>query len=474
MAGEGYASDSARYASDSLGAGVGTGAELSGRRFVLEPGREVVVRHETEVLVVGGGPAGVAAAVAAARNGASTTLVERYNHLGGMATGGLVILIPHMSSGAEEQEIAGICDEIIRRLEVKGGVRHPGRQHLGSSDPRLVEDLKHYHDFVVDGRVRMTAIVDPELLKCVLNEMIQEAGVKLFLHSWASCAVVEGDQVKGVIFESKSGRQAILSQVTIDATGDGDVLATAGAEYDGVVDPNLRSASLAVVWRMGGVDYRKYSEFRFREPEAFRAVLAEMREAAGFDVLPLPSHRDDQVWVNNWVLGRSCLDVEDLTRTELEVRAAMLRVCRILKDKMPGFENSFIIDTASQLGTRGSRRLLGEYVVTENDVRSGVVFPDTIAMIPPFHIKTPPKAIPYRSLVPRRLEGLLAAGRCFSSDSFANDLLNLIPFCIAMGEAAGTAAAIAINDRVKLREVNVRKLQKQLVAQGVWLPPELR
>jgi len=442
-------------------------------RFIVEPARQVPVRHETEVLVVGGGPAGVAAAVAAARNGASTTLVERYNHLGGMATGGLVILIPHMSAGTQEQEIAGICDEIIRRLEAKDGVRHPGRQHLGSTDPRLLEEFKHYHDFVVDGRVRMTAIVDPELLKCVLNEMIQEARVKLFLHSWAGCAIVEGEQVKGVIFESKSGRQAILSQVTIDATGDGDVLAAAGAEYDGVVDPNLRSASLAVVWRMGGVEYRKYSEFRFRDPEAFRSILGEMREVAGFDVFPLPSHRDDQVWVNNWVLGRSCLDVEDLTRTELEVRAAMLRVCRILKEKMPGFERSFILDTASQLGTRGSRRLLGEYVVTENDVRSGIVFPDTIAMIPPFHIKTPPKAIPYRALVPRRLEGLLAAGRCFSSDSFANDLLNLIPFCVAMGEAAGTAAALAVRKQTRVRDVDVRGLQRQLVAQGVWLPRDL-
>jgi hypothetical protein len=152
----------------------------------------------------------------------------------------------------------------------------------------------------------------------------------------------------------------------------------------------------------------------------------------------------------------------------------MLKVHEILKQKMPGFEKSFVLDTASQLGTRGSRRLIGEHVVTEGDVRSGIVFPDTIAMIPPFHVKTPPKAIPYRSLVPVRVENLLVAGRCFSSDPFANDLLNLIPFCVAMGEAAGTAAAIAVGDRVQPRKVDTRKVQRRLVEQGVWLPKDMR
>jgi 2-polyprenyl-6-methoxyphenol hydroxylase-like FAD-dependent oxidoreductase len=447
------------------------------RKTISEPSRKTTVCRETEVLVVGGGPAGVAAAIAAARNGAHTTLLERYNHLGGMATGGLVILIPHMSAGTQAQEVAGICQEIVDRLDALGAARHPNRQILGSADPAVVNDLKHYQDFVVDGRVRMSVIVDPEALKCVFNDMIVEAGVKLFLHSWGTSALVDGNRVEGVIFESKSGRQAVLSALTIDATGDGDILASAGAEFDSVVDHTVRSSMLAVVFRLGDVDYRKYSNFRHSEPEEFREVMAEIQAASGFRILPLAAHRDDQVWVNNWVPGYDCLEVEDLTAAEIQVRKAMRRAHEILKKKMPGFDRSFILDTASQIGTRGSRRLVGEYVVTANDLQRGVVYEDTIAAIPRFQqnvsSRSPNRCIPYRSLLPRTTEGLLVAGRCFSSDVAANDVLNLIPFCMQMGEAAGTAAALCVKRCIAPRFLSHDVLQKQLEAQGVWLPKEL-
>jgi hypothetical protein len=447
------------------------------RKTILEPAREVDVCQETDVLVVGGGPAGVAAAVAAARNGARTTLLERYNHLGGMATGGLVIVIPHMSAGTNEQEVGGICQEIIGRLDRMGGARHPNRQDLGSANPELVSRLKHYCDFVVDGKVRMTAVADPELLKCVLNNMVEEAGVKLYLHSWGTKALVEEGSVQGAVFESKSGRQAVLSARTIDATGDGDIFASAGAEFEGVVDPNLRSSTVAVVFRLGGVDYLKYSEYCHSDPMGFKQLREELQAIAGFPLLPITAHRDDQVWVNNWVPGMNCLRVDDLTAAELKVRKAMLRVLDVLKSRMPGFERSHLLDTASQLGTRGSRRLVGEYVVTAQDVRQGKIFADTIAVVPRFAENvspdTPNRCIPYRALVPRKLDNLLVAGRCFSSDVPANDVLNLIPFCVQMGEAAGTAAAVSLRSHVSPRNVDCRTVQQHLLDQGGWLPGEL-
>jgi hypothetical protein len=416
--------------------------------------------------------------VAAARNGADTTLIERYNHLGGMATGGLVILLPHMSAGTSEQEVAGICQEIVDRLDAIGGARHPDRAHLGSTDTALTDKLKHYQDFVVGGKVRMSVIVDPELLKCVLNDMVSEAGVKLYLHSWGSRAIVDGKNVEGAIFESKSGRQAILSKVTIDTTGDGDIFASAGAEFDGAIDHNLRSGMLAVVFRLGGVDYLKYSTFRHSDPEGFKRVQAAIRAIGNFPLLALATQRDDQVWVNNWVPGNDCLNVEHLTEAELKVRTVMLKFVELFRKQVPGFEKSYVLDTASQIGTRGSRRLRGEYTVTNDDVRSGMVFADTIAAIPPFAENISQtirnKCIPYRALVPIAMENLLAAGRCFSSEVEANDVLNLIPFCIQMGEAAGTAAALALQANISLRQVNCTTLQTRLLKQGAWLPPEVR
>jgi hypothetical protein len=223
---------------------------------LIESSRTLRVYRKAEVLVVGGGPAGVSAAVAAARQGADTILVERYGCLGGMATGGLVILIPHLSDGSERLVIAGQQKEWLDRLERLGGVLRPPSHAIGSSDPRLVDKWGSYRFFVVEGRIRLSAYVDPELLKCVLNDMVMEAGVELCLHSWGCRAVMDGRRIRGIVFESKEGRQAILGNVVIDATGDGDIFASAGAEFDGTLDPKLRSSKLALVFqRKRDADY---------------------------------------------------------------------------------------------------------------------------------------------------------------------------------------------------------------------------
>ncbi len=441
-------------------------------KTILEPAREIKVFAEAEVVVVGGGPGGHSAAIAAARNGARTILVERYGHLGGMATGGIVIQIPHMSDGTTEQQIAGLCQEWIDRLDLIGGVLVPRREEIGSSDEKLVSRWRRFMGNVNQGRIEYTAWVDPELLKCVLNDMVEEAGVKLLLHSWGTRAIVEDNTVKGIVFESKSGRQAILGKVIIDGTGDGDLLPSAGAEFDAKFDPKLRSSMLALVFRIGNCDYQKLCDFREAEPKKFEELMKELARIAGTRLVPLPSPRNDVVWVNNWIPNLNCLNVEDLTKLEVEMRKIMRRGHDFMKKNIPSFENSFIMDTASQTGTRGSRRLIGEYMVTMDDLNSGKKYDDTIAVIPRMGPpgRSPHVYIPYRCLVPIRVDGLLVAGRSFSSDAAANDMVNLIPHCIAMGQAAGTAAALAVKNNIEPRKVDYRALQERLIDQGVPLP----
>ncbi|MGD8982801.1 MAG: FAD-dependent oxidoreductase [Desulfobacteraceae bacterium] len=454
-------------------------------KTIIEPSREIKVYKEAEVLVIGGGPAGVSAAVAAARNGAETVLVERYGHLGGMATGGLVILIPHLSDGSNQLVIAGQQKEWLDRLELLGGILQPPRDHIGSSDPAIIKKWGNYRFFVVEGKVRYSAYVDPEMLKCVLNDMVTDAGVTLCLHSWGCQAIMDGNRIKGVLFESKEGRQAVLGQVVIDTTGDGDIFASAGADFDGTLDSNLRSSKLALVFRVGNIDYKRFRAFKGKETQttsiyetgsqesSYAKLMGKLNRLGGFTVT-MPTSRDDAVWFNNWIPDLSCLKVEDLTQMEVETRKKMLLSHKFFKKNVPGFEDSYILDSASQLGTRGSRRLTGEHILTEEEMRAGTVYEDTIALFPPLTTNVSPekpnRCIPYRSLLPRNVEAMLVAGRCFSSDLVANDIMNLIPPCVAMGEAAGTAAALSVKEGVAPRDVDYTILRNHLLDQGVPLP----
>ena len=437
---------------------------------------ETKVVHEADVVVVGGGPGGHSAAIAAARNGAKTVLLERYGHLGGMASGGIVIQIPHMSDGGKDPVTAGLTLEWLERLDkLEGGTLRPRMDQIGSSDPALIKYWRRFMGNVLNGHIEHTAWVDTELTKCILNDMVEDAGIKLYLHSWGTKAIVNNGKVNGVIFESKSGRQAVLGKVIIDGTGDGDLLPSSGAEFDGKVDFGTRSAALALVFRIGNCDYQKYCDFKESQPQKYEALIQELATVAGTRLLPLPSPRNDVMWVNNWIQGLDCTNVEHLTKLEVDMRKMMRKGFDFLKKNFPSFENSFILDTASQTGTRGSRRLVGEYVLTKEDFQASRKFDDTIAVFPKMG---PPGTggevkhvyIPYRTLVPVKVEGLLVAGRSFSSDMAANNMANLIPHCISNGQAAGTAAALAVKEGISPRKVNVRTLQKTLMAQRVVLP----
>ena len=443
-------------------------------KMILEPAQSIQVMEEADIIVVGGGPSGIAAAVTAKRNGAKkVVLLERYGHLGGMATGGIVVLIPHLSTGTQIEQ-AGMNVELLERLAKKpGGVVNTSKEDVGSSDPELINSMRKYFSFVWSDVICYGAYADPEILKIVLNEMVEEAGVDVYLHSWGCKALVEGDEVKGVVFESKEGRKAVLGKIIIDCTGDGDIFASAGAEFE--LDPNkeIRNGMMALVYRIGNVDFNAFAAYKAANPEDWGKKAQKLHEIAGFRTLPFPTPRNDVMWVNNWIPNRDCLKIKDLTKVEFEVRRTVLDVIDYLKKEVPGFnENSFLHDTAPQVGTRGSRRLTGEYKVVYDDIKQTKKHDDVISVVPAIDLSVSKSAthIPYRALVPVKINNLLVAGRCFSSDVEANNWTNLIPHCITTGEAAGAAAVIALKSNVQPREIDIKELQKVLKSQGVYLP----
>jgi flavin-dependent dehydrogenase len=255
-------------------------------KTITEPARKIKVWFETDVVVVGGGPGGIGAAVAAARNGAKTVLIERYGHLGGMATGGLVNIIPNLSDITGRQHVFGLVQEMIDRLAKRGAVSYPAKKDWGTTARKVVDyyleaGLGWFYvrqDFNINKeRVLYTAVVDPEILKDEFNTMVLESGADLLLHSWGVQPIMDGKTVKGVIFESKSGRQAILAKVVIDSTGDGDIFVRAGAAFDGTLDNKHRDAWLAQVLWLANVDTALLTDFKASNPDKYADLMGEAR-----------------------------------------------------------------------------------------------------------------------------------------------------------------------------------------------------
>lgn len=420
------------------------------RKQITEPQQSLPIRAECDVLVVGGGPAGISAAIAASRNGAETVLVERYGGLGGLATGGLIILLLSLDDGTGEQVIAGQCQELVDRLDARGSIIYPKQDEWGNQDADLVARYNQWG--LIWGRnpsvVRYSVAYDPEEFRFVVNEMVLGAGVKLLFHAWGARAIMDNDRIDAVAIESKSGREAIRANIVIDASGDGDIFVSAGVPFESEkVHPWLwfRMAGVRDVDQAVAAGGNRF----FKTPPGEGRILAPWGSMGRID---------RQI---------SAVDVEDLSYAEIECRRMVMEEVERLKSEIPGFENAFLTDIASQLGITESRRMIGAHRLSREDANT--LNDQVVARTGNWTKAGMLYNIPYGCLYPREVSNLLVAGRCISVDHRVHHSTKEIPACFATGEAAGTAAALSVRLNTRPSALDVGTLQDTLVRQGASL-----
>jgi hypothetical protein len=437
------------------------------------------IKKEIDVAVIGAGAAGIAAAIAAARNGVRVLLIERHGLLGGVAAMGYCFHTFFSHRG--EKIVGGIADEIIQRLiPLRGAIGHIRWEggHFGSVTP-----------------------IDQEIVRYIINEMVSEARVEVLLFTIAVEAVMEESEIRGVLIANKSGISFIPAKIIIDASGDADIAASAGVpiaigrEGDGLVQP------VSMLFRMINVDLEKAVQSLLApdkpilraikpggekpSPVYFSGNFAPWQDLIEREGLfPDKNHKifcnsiwEDQVNINTArVAGINPLNPQEITKAEFENRKQIFKIASFLNRYVPGFEKAQLIGNPFS-GVRESRRIIGEYILTEEDVISGRRFEDTIGRCAyPIDLHDPRGKdveftqiskggyydIPYRCLIPKGIDNLLVAGRCISSTHLALGSIRCITSCFVTGEAAGTAAALSIKDRIFVREIKPHKLQKKL------------
>jgi glycine/D-amino acid oxidase-like deaminating enzyme len=424
-----------------------------------------------DVLVVGGGVAGIAAAIAAARSGAATILVERYGFLGGLATTALVGAFCGLyTTGPRKRPVvAGVCADLITRLRSIGGA---DEKRTSGIDPRLA-----------------AVNYDPELFKLVAERMAEEAGVGLLYHTLVADVLWEtpGTGLSGVVVENKSGRSAILARMVIDASGDADVAARAGVEFE-YGDGEGGAQAMTTVFRVDNVVSGPALQEAIR---GIREHLVTARDSGLYqfsrvDPVVFPGLPEGVVSVNLVsVRGLKATDAADLTAAEVEGRRQAFEYLRALRDLVPGFEKARLIALSPQIGVRETRRILGEYVLTGEEVVAGTKFADGIGLGAwPVEVHNPETgridwryidkeddcySIPFPCLLPKRLENLLVAGRCASTAHVAQASTRVIPQAMAMGEAAGVATSLALDSGCCLRTLPVAEVQAELKRRGALL-----
>jgi hypothetical protein len=441
---------------------------------VLEPSRKTPVYGDYEVVVVGGGPAGIAAAIAAGRAGRSTICIERYGFCGGAGTAaGLSTFcgLHAVVHGEHRQIVHGVADDILARLERMDGLNKP---HLTIQSQILAQSY------------------DISAFKIAADELLAEAGVHMLFHAFATGVVMTDERrIDAVVVETKSGRCAVRGQLFIDGSGDGDLAAWAGVPYE-VGDGAGNMLYPSTMFRINGVDPSKAGRAwelipslmdeaekhgrRFprkkpivrpqRNPIEWRANLTQIKNPSGTAV--------------------SGIDARELSYGEVEGRRQCWDVFQFIKDNTPGFEQSYIVEIAPQIGIRETRRVVGEYMLTEQDILGCRDFADTIGVQGwpvEAHIKgdvkfvfAPPDSrgfneIPYRIIVPQKVDNLLVAGRCASMTHDGQSSARVSGPCFIMGQAAGTAADLALKAGIAPRALDVVTLQQRLRSAGANLGP---
>ncbi len=454
------------------------------------PAREGLLGGETDVLVVGGGPAGLGAAVAAADAGARVVLAERYGFLGGNATAALVMpLMSFHTDRGRKSEAPGTA--------ILPSDHGPGEPVVHGVLRRLLERLVAAGGAIAPSLATGYVVpFDPEWFKLIALELLDEAGVQFLFHAFAS-GVLPGN--KGVIFETKSGPVVVRAQVIVDCTGDGDVAVQAGApcevgRFDGLVQPMTLMFRVAEFRRALFEAYVRENPKEWRGVHGLWALVRRATEAGELDLpredmLFFATPHETEVSVNSTRVTRVLgTDVWDLSYAEWCSRRQMRQIAAFLRRYVPGFEESYVVQSGVQIGVRETRRVVGEYQLTAADVLSARKFDDAVARgAYPVDIHNPEGSgtllkrlppgeaydIPLRCLLPGNTERLIVAGRCISGTHEAHSSYRVMPIVMATGQAAGVCAALATRMRSTPRQVPVRDIQRELLRQGASLRRDL-